>query len=312
MDEALLNDEADIAVHSAKDLPFPLPKGLEIIALTAGLSKADALVSKSKLKLLELPAGSKIGTSSQQRKNQIIAMRADLEFVDVRGNIDERLALVDAGKIDALVVAECALQRLSYEHLITEVLPFEAHPLQGNLAVVAKAGNSKLKSLFYPLDIRRNLGKVSVASYILGHPELLTLKTISELQVAETIFYDGHLDKSFVQTFLSKLDDLGHSLKTAEAIGENLYQAAKSGKRVVCLVGADENSSVKTKEIQDYLLSRLIYVEDLPGLIPNALLQYKSFASGKPSGKNRILVTDSNTAEYEHLGRCCLCAFYRV
>ncbi len=141
IDHALLKGEIDVALHSSKDLPDKLSVGLRVVLETESISPFDALVSKGKLKLSELLYASRVGTSSQRRKDQIRRLRQDLVLVDVRGNIGERLGLIDAGKIDALVVAHAALIRLGLEHRISEVFSGDdctAHPKQGSLALVTR------------------------------------------------------------------------------------------------------------------------------------------------------------------------------
>ena len=151
IDQALLEGEIDVALHSSKDLPDKLSGGLRVVLETESISQFDALVSKGRLKLNELPYASRVGTSSQRRREQIRALRQDLVFVDVRGNIGERLGLIDAGKIDALVVAHAALIRLGLEHMISEVFRegiFTVHSKQGSLALVAREDKwQKVKSI---------------------------------------------------------------------------------------------------------------------------------------------------------------------
>lgn len=141
IDSALLRGEIDLALHSRKDLPDELNEGLRIVLETESISPYDALVSRGGLKLKDLPYASRVGTSSQRRKDQIYALRQDLVLVDVRGNIGERLNLIDTGKIDALVVAHAALIRLGLESRISEIFSadnFPVHPKQGKLALVVK------------------------------------------------------------------------------------------------------------------------------------------------------------------------------
>lgn len=151
IDQALLEGQIDVALHSSKDLPDKLSGGLRVVLETESISQFDALVSKGGFKLSELPHASRVGTSSQRRKEQIRVLRQDLEFVDVRGNIGERLGLIDAGKIDALVVAHAAIIRLELEHMISEVFSgndFIVHPKQGSLALVAREDKwQKVKSI---------------------------------------------------------------------------------------------------------------------------------------------------------------------
>lgn len=141
IDQALLAGKIDVALHSSKDLPEKLSDGLKVVLETKSISPWDALVSKNRLKLNQLLYAGKVGASSQRRKEQIRALRPDLILVDVRGNIGERLALIDAGKIEALVVAHAALIRLGFEHLISEVFSgdnFITSPKQGCLALVTR------------------------------------------------------------------------------------------------------------------------------------------------------------------------------
>lgn len=151
IDEALLRGEIDIALHSSKDLPDKLNRGLRVVLETRSISPFDALVSRGRLKLSQLPCSTRVGASSRRRKEQIRELRQDLVLVDVRGNIGERLALIDAGKIDALVVAHAALIRLGLEHMISEVFNggnFTAHPKQGSLTLVTREDKwQKVKSI---------------------------------------------------------------------------------------------------------------------------------------------------------------------
>ena len=138
LDDAIRNGDADIAVHSAKDLPYPLPEDIEVIALFPAFDTTDSLVSNGHKTLDELPAGSVIGTSSPLRKKGLNRLRPDLVIKGIRGCIEERVQQVKDGKYDAAIVATCALKRLGMEDEIAEVLPFATHPLQGFLAITAK------------------------------------------------------------------------------------------------------------------------------------------------------------------------------
>lgn len=165
IDEALLKGEIDFAVHSAKDLPDEIPQGLKIAAISKSLDPYDALVSGGNLKIDELPKYTKIGASSQRRKTQLKRYRGDFQIVDIRGNIEERLAKLDKpsfcaqglGKdgFDAIIVAACALVRLGLENRIAQRIPFEIlkpHPLQGSLAVMVREDNQELIDLLKVLD----------------------------------------------------------------------------------------------------------------------------------------------------------------
>ncbi|MFQ5951946.1 MAG: hydroxymethylbilane synthase [Candidatus Omnitrophota bacterium] len=145
IDEALLKGKIDMAVHSAKDLPDKMTDGLVIAAVTRTIDPYDVLVSRSGLKLDELPRGARIGTSSQRRKTQLRKYRDDFEIVDIRGNIEERLELLES--LDGIVIAAAGLMRLGLEDRITQRISLDVlrpHPLQGVLAVIVRSKDKEL------------------------------------------------------------------------------------------------------------------------------------------------------------------------
>jgi len=150
IDKALLEGKIDIAVHSSKDLARKLPDGLMVVLETESLSPYEALVTRNNLKLKDLTRGARVGVSSQRRKEQLKSLRSDLTLINIRGNIEERLALIDKRKIDALVVAHAALIRLGLEEKAAEVFSpdvFPAHPKQGKLALVARSSDKSIINL---------------------------------------------------------------------------------------------------------------------------------------------------------------------
>lgn len=122
LEEALLSDRADIAVHSMKDVPTEFSDVCRLVAVFRRDDPRDALVARYGLKLADLPRGAKIGTSSLRRASQLKAFRADFEIVEIRGNVDTRLKKVEAGECDAVVLAKAGLERLRLDGKITEVL----------------------------------------------------------------------------------------------------------------------------------------------------------------------------------------------
>jgi hydroxymethylbilane synthase len=145
-----------ISIHSAKDLPDPLPAGLTLVALTKGVDPSDSIVLRDNETLDSLPMGAKIGTSSARREKNIDDLRSDLECVDIRGNIQRRLALLDEGVVDGVVMAEAALIRLKLTHRTRTALPGERAELQGQLAVLALEGDEEMRVLFECIDVRTN------------------------------------------------------------------------------------------------------------------------------------------------------------
>jgi hydroxymethylbilane synthase len=122
LEEALLAESVDIAVHSMKDVPTELPKGLALSAMCRRHDVRDALVSRGGLELSKLPAGACVGTSSLRRQAQLQHYRGDLVMAEIRGNVDTRLAKLDRGDYDAVVLAKAGLDRLELSQRITEVL----------------------------------------------------------------------------------------------------------------------------------------------------------------------------------------------
>ncbi len=154
IDELLLQGVCRLAIHSAKDLPEPLAKGLVLVALTQGLDPSDSLVLREGESLKSLRSGAKIATSSLRREKMIRELREDLVCVDVRGTIERRLSFLDLGEVDGLVVAECALIRLRFTHRNRIFLPGEGAPLQGRLAVVAAEKDLEMLQLLKCLNFR--------------------------------------------------------------------------------------------------------------------------------------------------------------
>jgi hydroxymethylbilane synthase len=145
--EALLDDRCDVAVHSLKDLPTGVAEGLEVAAYPQRVDVRDALCARDGLDLAGLPAGAKVGTGSPRRAAQLRAARPDLEVIDIRGNVDTRLARVADGELDAVVLAAAGLRRLRRADVITELLDLSRWPTapgQGALAVEVRAGEEDL------------------------------------------------------------------------------------------------------------------------------------------------------------------------
>ncbi len=142
-----------IGIHSAKDLPDPLPKGLARIALTKGVDARDVLVLAPGKTLATLPPYAKIATSSTRREESIKTLLPTAHVIDIRGTIERRLQEITSGNIDGLVVAEAALIRLGLTHLNRIFLPGETAPYQGKLAVIALEDDEEMRSLFACIDV---------------------------------------------------------------------------------------------------------------------------------------------------------------
>lgn len=158
LEGALLSGRIDAAVHSAKDVEENTPGGLIIAFMTESISQYECLVSRKGCSLKDLPGGAIVGTSSAKRKDAVLRYRSDLVVEDIRGDIEERLARLDRGDFDAIIVAHAALIRLGLGYRINQIIPediIEPHPLQGRLAVQIRKDRKDLVKIFRSIDARQ-------------------------------------------------------------------------------------------------------------------------------------------------------------
>lgn len=151
----LLDNEADIAVHSMKDVPVEFPDGLHLAVICEREDPRDAFVSNTYKSLDELPQGARVGTSSMRRQCQLRARRPDLQLVDLRGNVNTRLAKLDAGEYDAIILAAAGLIRLKFEHRITSfITPEDSLPAvgQGAVGIECRVNDERIHALLAPLN----------------------------------------------------------------------------------------------------------------------------------------------------------------
>jgi hydroxymethylbilane synthase len=145
VERALLDGEADLGVHSAKDVPGGMTEDLSLVGVPGREDPADGYVGDAG-SLGEVPEGARVGTASLRRRSQLLAVRPDLEVVDVRGNVDTRLRKLADGEVDGLVLAVAGLRRLgrggevAFRFGADEMVPA---PGQGSLAVQARAGDAE-------------------------------------------------------------------------------------------------------------------------------------------------------------------------
>jgi hydroxymethylbilane synthase len=152
---AMLRAEADCAVHSLKDVPMELDAPFALSAILERADPADAFISNLYPSLDALPQGARVGTSSLRRQAQLRARRPDLQLLDLRGNVNTRLAKLDAGDYDAIVLACAGLDRLGFEQRIRVRLAapdWLPAPAQGAIAVECRADDRELQSLLKVLD----------------------------------------------------------------------------------------------------------------------------------------------------------------
>lgn len=154
LEAALLEGRADIAVHSMKDVPMHLPPGLMLGAILEGHDPHDALVSNDYARLADLPAGASVGTSSLRRETQLRARFPKLNIKMLRGNIQSRMAKLDRGEYDAIILAAAGLKRMGLDHRIRAILSAEESlPAvgQGALGIEIRAEDPAISALIAPL-----------------------------------------------------------------------------------------------------------------------------------------------------------------
>ena len=154
LEKALLNGEADIAVHSMKDVPVEQVPGLTVEVMLERANPFDALLNREDVSLAEMPSGSVVGTSSLRRQCQLKSIRPDLEVRDLRGNVNTRIRKLQDGEYDAIILACAGLERLGLEGLITEVLEpplWLPAATQGTIGIQCRSGDEEVMQLIEPL-----------------------------------------------------------------------------------------------------------------------------------------------------------------
>ncbi|WP_295517000.1 hydroxymethylbilane synthase [uncultured Pseudomonas sp.] len=195
LENALLDGSADIAVHSMKDVPMEFPAGLGLYAICEREDPRDAFVSNRYSCLAELPQGSVVGTSSLRRQAQLLALRPDLQIRFLRGNVNTRLAKLDADEYDAIILAAAGLIRLGFAERIRESLTVEdSLPAggQGAVGIECRTDDAEVHALLEPLhhlDTERRVAaeralnrrlnggcQVPIACYAVQEGDLLWLR----------------------------------------------------------------------------------------------------------------------------------------
>ncbi|WKC39240.1 hydroxymethylbilane synthase [Ectopseudomonas chengduensis] len=172
LETALLENEADIAVHSMKDVPMDFPEGLGLYCICEREDPRDAFVSNTYASLDALPPGSVVGTSSLRRQAQLLARRPDLKIQFLRGNVNTRLAKLDAGEYDAIILAAAGLIRLGFEDRIRSSISAEdSLPAggQGAVGIECRSADSDVHALLAPLHHRDTALRVTAERALNKH-----------------------------------------------------------------------------------------------------------------------------------------------
>lgn len=164
LENALLNENADIAVHSLKDVPTRFEPGLELACVCSRSNPSDALLSMKYSCLQDLPHGAKVGTTSLRRQMQIRALRPDLELISLRGNVNSRIQKLKDGIFDAIILANAGIARLNLGFLVSHVSTLDTIPAmgQGALGIEIASKNSAIKEAIAFLDDEKTRIETSV------------------------------------------------------------------------------------------------------------------------------------------------------
>ena len=155
IEEALLRDEVDLAVHSAKDLPALIPDGLTLVAFPEREDPRDALLTEDGKRFSEISLAGKVGTGSLRRKAQLLNLRPDLEIVPLRGNLDTRIKKLSSLKLDAIILASAGLRRMCWDARVSEYFdPAKMLPAigQGVLAIEGRMEDERVHQVVLPLN----------------------------------------------------------------------------------------------------------------------------------------------------------------
>ena len=270
LDTALLNGEVDLAVHSAKDLPFPMPGNIDWFWLPWREEPRDALILAKGRKIEDLPDNPVIGVSSERREAYC---RDRFPFAiqkNIRGNIEERIAQVDRGEFDIVVMAGAALNRLHITDRISEWIPLadlEVPEGQGYLAITFREGDERMqafRSLF--------MHTVTFAGAGVSNKELCTIATLRALKAADLCLYDSLIDHSLLDELPlhAQAIDVGkrcgaHSKEQHETT-KLICECARQSKRVVRLKGGDPGVFGRLAEEIDALEKLSIPFRVIPGI----------------------------------------------
>ena len=240
LEEALIQGEIDLAVHSMKDVPTVGQESLEITAILPREDPRDAFISNTYGKLEDLPQGALVGTASIRRRAQLSAMRPDIEYCLLRGNVGTRLQKLADGVCDATFLACAGLKRLEQEDVITEAISTEdmlPAPAQGAIGIEIRKSDEKAKALIAPLNCKASEMAITAERAFLRALDGSCRTPIAALAVwdgstmvfrGEVVAKDGSLrfgaEDTVALTTLIEAYDLGYRLgqNVRAAAGENI------------------------------------------------------------------------------------------
>ncbi|WP_435950025.1 hydroxymethylbilane synthase [Psychrobacter sp. DM8] len=256
LEEALYDKQADIAVHSLKDVPMQLPQGLTLGVYCTRAAPTDAFVSNSYQSIDELPQGAIVGTASLRRQCQIKAYRPDLQIKTLRGNVGTRLGKLDANDYDAIILATSGLQRIELDARIRSELDIDmCLPAvgQGALAIECREDDTRVMDLLAPLNDDkariRLIAERALNRHLQGGCQV-PIAAFAVLQMADS--FDNNMDNGN--------DDNGNTLWLRGRVGsEDGSRLLKADKRITLTGTQDEQESQANElgiEVADMLLAK--------------------------------------------------------
>jgi hydroxymethylbilane synthase len=235
IEQALLDNTIDLAVHSFKDITSQTAEGLSLSGFLKPESVCDVLISRLNLPFKDIPSGSKIGTGSMRRRALLKRMRSDLEYVDIRGNVDTRILRVDEGTYAGIILSEAGLIRLGLNGKISERFDpeyFIPAPGQGVIAVETRVGDGQLSQLCRAAcDEEQFLISSAEFSVLesLGFDCRMPFGMLSRIDqgfLKMKAFYENQENGSFIEELVT--GNIAESLKLAKILSDRLLMRLKS------------------------------------------------------------------------------------
>lgn len=241
IEEALLSNKIDLAVHSMKDVPGETPEGLMFAAILPREDVRDVLVSRNNIKMEFMPKGAKIGTGSQRRSAQIKALLPDVNIVPLRGNIDTRLKKIEKENLTGVILAAAGMKRMGLAERITQFLPVETMlPAvgQGALGLQIRKADTKLAKMCVPLNDVTTAAEITAERAFLrglGGGCRLPIAALGKLE-GQRLTLEGMLAAPNGSTVIR--EKISGTKEEAEELGKKLAEIIldKGGKRLMDLM----------------------------------------------------------------------------
>lgn len=266
LDLLVLNGEAQLAIHSAKDLPNPMPPHLVVAAMLPAKDIRDALVVRAGITSDTIRV---VGSSSPKRNAELSRLYPDWNLKPIRGTIHSRLQQLDHGDYDAVVIAACALERLKLTGRIDRYLPWDPTPNQGRLALVVYEDNHDLRERLSRLDVRAHAGMVALLGCP-ADPTLIPRRAWQYLQHADVVVHDRLIPEEVLTFIKNKSIPAGKSggqeSTPQHEIHRQLLELAEQGKLVVRLHGGDPGIYGRLNEELEFLTAWHLRVDIVPAV----------------------------------------------